>query len=59
MNAANVQIGDWLGVPSPVTETEILRIVEGRLAPAVIKRLATLGLERAEIDALVIASRTL
>ena len=59
MNAVNVQIGDWLGVPSPVTETEILRIVEGRLAPSVINRLAALGLERAEIDALVIASRTL
>lgn len=59
MNAANVQIGDWLGIPSPVTETEILRIVEGRLAPSVINRLAALGLERAEIDALVIASRTL
>ena len=59
MNAGNVQIADWLGVPSPVSETEILRIVEGRLAPSVIKRLATLGLARAEIDALVIASRTL
>ncbi len=58
-NAANVQIGDWLGVKSPATETEILRIVEGRLAPSVIKRLANLGLERAEIDELVIASRTL
>lgn len=32
MNTANVQIGDWLGVKSPATETEILRIVEGRLA---------------------------
>lgn len=59
MNAVNVQIGDWLGVRPPVTETEILRIVEGRLAPSVIKRLATLGLERAEIDEIVIASRTL
>lgn len=59
MNAANVQIGDWLGVRPPVTETEILRIVEGRLAPSVIKRLATLGLDRAEIDEIVIASRTL
>jgi putative toxin-antitoxin system antitoxin component (TIGR02293 family) len=33
--------------------------VEGRLAPSVIKRLITLGLERSEIDAVVIPSRTL
>jgi putative toxin-antitoxin system antitoxin component (TIGR02293 family) len=44
---------------SPATEGDILRIVEGRLAPSVIKRLSTLGLERAEIDAVVIPSRTL
>ncbi len=59
MNAANIQIGDWLGVQPPATDTEILRIVEGRLPPSVIKRLATLGLQRAEIDEIVIASRTL
>jgi putative toxin-antitoxin system antitoxin component (TIGR02293 family) len=59
MNAANAQIGDWLGLRSPATEEEILRIVEGRLAPSVIKRLSALGLERTEIDAVVIPSRTL
>ena len=59
MNAAHVQIGDWLGVQSPATETEILRIVEGRLAPTVIKRLVGLGLERSEIDAIIIPLRTL
>ena len=59
MNAANAQIGDWLGLQSPATEGEILRIVEGRLAPSVIKRLSVLGLERSEIDAVVIPSRTL
>lgn len=59
MNAANAQIGDWLGLESPATEGDILRIVEGRLAPSVIKRLNTLGLERSEIDAVVIPSRTL
>ena len=37
MNAANAQIGDWLGLQLPATEGEILRIVEGRLAPPVIK----------------------
>jgi putative toxin-antitoxin system antitoxin component (TIGR02293 family) len=59
MNAANVQIGDWLGVQAPATETDILRIVEGRLAPSIIKRLAALGLERSEIDEVVIPTRTL
>lgn len=59
MNAANAQIGDWLGLESTATEGDLLRIVEGRLAPSVIKRLSTLGLERSEIDAVVIPSRTL
>jgi putative toxin-antitoxin system antitoxin component (TIGR02293 family) len=59
MNAANTRIGDWLGLHPLATEDEILRIVEGRLAPSVIKRLAALGLERSEIDAVVIPSRTL
>jgi putative toxin-antitoxin system antitoxin component (TIGR02293 family) len=53
------RIGDWLGIKSPATETEILRIVEGRLAPSAVKRLLALGLERSEIDAAVIPSRTL
>lgn len=59
MNPANAQIGDWLGLESPASEGEILRIVEGRLAPSVIERLSALGLERSEIDAVVIPSRTL
>jgi putative toxin-antitoxin system antitoxin component (TIGR02293 family) len=59
MNAAHAQIGEWLGVKPPATETEILRIVEGQLAPAVIKRLISLGLQRGEIDAVIIPQRTL
>lgn len=59
MNAVNAQIGEWLGLQSPATEGEILRIVEGRLAPSVIKRLNALGLERSEIDRIVIPSRTI
>src|SRR5579864_5700233 len=59
MNAANAQIGEWLGIQPPATETEILRIVEGKLAPAVIRRLIALGLERGEIDAVIIPQRTL
>jgi putative toxin-antitoxin system antitoxin component (TIGR02293 family) len=59
MNAANAQIGDWLGVKAPTTDAEILGIVEKRLAPAVIQRLIALGLERSEIDAIIIPQRTL
>ena len=59
MNAANVQIGDWLGLQPPATETDILRIVEDRLSPSVIKRLTALGLKASEIDEAVIPSRTL
>ena len=59
MKAAHEQIGHWLGVRSPVTEAEVLRIVEGRLSPSVVKRLLTLGLERSEIHDTVIPARTL
>jgi putative toxin-antitoxin system antitoxin component (TIGR02293 family) len=59
MNATNVQMGDWLGLEPPTTEAEMLRIVEGKLAPAVIKRLISLGLQRSEIDAAIIPLRTL
>jgi putative toxin-antitoxin system antitoxin component (TIGR02293 family) len=59
VNAAHAQIGEWLGVQAPATEAEILRIVEGKLTPAVIKRLISLGLERSEIDTIIIPQRTL
>jgi putative toxin-antitoxin system antitoxin component (TIGR02293 family) len=59
VNAANIQIGDWLGLPAPATESDILRLVEGRLGASVIKRLSALGLERSEINEVVIPSRTL
>ncbi|MGA2739410.1 MAG: antitoxin Xre/MbcA/ParS toxin-binding domain-containing protein [Bryobacteraceae bacterium] len=59
MNATTVQIGDWLGLQAPGTETEVLRIVEGKLATTVIERLISLGLQRSEIDAAIIPLRTL
>jgi putative toxin-antitoxin system antitoxin component (TIGR02293 family) len=59
MNVFNVLVGDRLGVRSPPTKSEILRLVEERLSPTVIKRLCTLGVERKEIDDVVISSRTL
>jgi putative toxin-antitoxin system antitoxin component (TIGR02293 family) len=55
----NIQMGDWLGLPAPVGESDILRIVEARLATSVINRLATLGLVRSEIDEVIIPARTL
>src|SRR5271167_1487065 len=59
MKTASAQIGDYLGLQPPATEGEILRIVEGRIPLSVMKRLAALGLERAEIDAVIIPQRTL
>jgi putative toxin-antitoxin system antitoxin component (TIGR02293 family) len=59
MNATNLQIGNWLGLRAPETETDMLRFVEGKLAPTVIKRLISLGLQRSEIDAIIIPLRTL
>jgi len=59
MNAASTQIGEWLGLKAPATESQILGIVEKQLAPAVIRRLISLGLTRAEVDAIIIPQRTL
>jgi putative toxin-antitoxin system antitoxin component (TIGR02293 family) len=59
MSAAHAQIGDWLGVHPAATETDLLSIVENRLAPGVINRLLALGFYRSEIDEVVIPSRTL
>lgn len=59
MTAQNAQIGDWLGMPPPSTETEILELVERQFATSIIQRLLSLGLERSEIDAAVIPLRTL
>jgi putative toxin-antitoxin system antitoxin component (TIGR02293 family) len=59
MNTASAQMGEWLGLKPLATESDILTVVERQLAPAVIKRLIELGLERAEIDAIIIPQRTL
>jgi putative toxin-antitoxin system antitoxin component (TIGR02293 family) len=59
MNAYNLQIGDWLGSMVPATETGMLRIIEEKFAPSIVKRLISLGLQRSEIDAIVIPLRTL
>lgn len=57
--AAQIQVGNWLGVPAPTSESDILHLVEDRLPPSIIDRLTALGLTRAEIDSIVIPSRTL
>src|SRR5580700_1874177 len=59
MIMTNLQMGEWLGLQPPATEAEMLRLVEGKLAPAVINRLISLGLQRSEIDAAIIPLRTL
>lgn len=53
------RVGEWLGVPPPQTEQELLKIVEGQLPTSSINRLLTLGITRCEADAFVIPLRTL
>src|SRR5271163_4018790 len=59
MSTAHHQIGSWLGITSAITEAEVLQLVERRLPTSAINRLLALGLTRPEIDATVIALRTL
>jgi putative toxin-antitoxin system antitoxin component (TIGR02293 family) len=59
MSVLHQQIGEWLGVPVPKTEQNVLEIVERQLPTSAINRLVALGLTRPEIDALVIPLRTL
>jgi putative toxin-antitoxin system antitoxin component (TIGR02293 family) len=59
MNSASAQIGAWLGVQSPVSEAEVLEIVEGQLDPAVIQRLFEMGLSRDEVHTVIVPARTL
>ena len=59
MNAVNMQVGHWLGSRAPATETDALRIVEEKLAPAVVKRLISVGFRQTEIGAVIIPLRTL
>ncbi len=59
MSVLHQQIGEWLGVPAPKTDQQMLEIVERQLPTSSINRLVSLGLTRPEIDALVIPLRTL
>ncbi len=59
MASLHQQIGDWLGVPVPKTDQQMLEMVEGQLPTSSVKRLLALGITRSEIDAVVIPLRTL
>ncbi|HKD85749.1 MAG TPA: antitoxin Xre/MbcA/ParS toxin-binding domain-containing protein [Terriglobales bacterium] len=59
MSVLHQQIGQWLGVPVPKTEQQMLEIVEHQLPTSAINRIVALGITRAEIDGLVIPLRTL
>ncbi len=59
MSVLHQQIGEWLGVPVPKTDQQVLEIVERQLPASAINRLVALGITRPEVDALVIPLRTL
>jgi putative toxin-antitoxin system antitoxin component (TIGR02293 family) len=59
MYSASAQIGNWLGVEPPMTETAVLGIIERQLEPPVIQRLLDMGLSRDEVHSVIIPARTL
>jgi putative toxin-antitoxin system antitoxin component (TIGR02293 family) len=59
MSAASVQLGEWLGFAPPTTNAGLLELVQGGLDTSVVELLLQLGLERKEIEALIIPMRTL
>jgi hypothetical protein len=48
MSAANAHIVDWLGIQPPATDSDILHIVEGRLATSIINRLTFSSMNQIE-----------
>ncbi len=59
MSVLHQHIGEWLGVPVPKTDQQMLEMVERQLSTSAINRLVALGITRTEIDTLVIPLRTL
>ena len=59
MSSHHQQISEWLGVRPSQTEQDLVNLAERQLPVSAISRLLTLGLTRAEVDHLVIPSRTL
>ncbi len=58
MSSANSRIGDWLGMPPPAAELDVLRVIEIRLDPLAVERLVAAGLDPDEIDAAIIPKRS-
>ena len=58
MYSTHEQIGKVLGEPL-MSQGDVLRVVELRLRPSAIQELIKVGLNRTEIDEIVISSRTL
>lgn len=58
MHSTHAQIGKVLGEPL-MSQGDVLRVVELRLRPSAIQDLIKVGLNRAEIDEIVISTRTL
>jgi putative toxin-antitoxin system antitoxin component (TIGR02293 family) len=59
MSTLHAHIGEWLGVPLPHSERDVLEMVEHRLPTSAVDRLLALGFTKAEIDELIIPLRTL
>jgi putative toxin-antitoxin system antitoxin component (TIGR02293 family) len=59
MSTLHAHIGQWLGVPLPHSERDVLEMVERRLPTSAVDRLLALGFTKAEVDDLVIPLRTL
>jgi len=54
-----MKIGEWLGVPPPDTDAKVFELVLERLDPKIMQYLLHLGVERKEIDEVIIPLRTL
>src|SRR5579872_3131767 len=59
MSSHHQQVSEWLGLRLVNTEQDLINVAENKLPVSAISRLLSLGLTRAEIDRLVIPSRTL
>ena len=59
MSTLHQHVSAWLGIRQPKAERELLDLVEQQLPASSINRLMSLGITRAEVDSVVIPSRTL
>ena len=59
MSALHSHIGEWLQVPPPHSDREVLDMVERRLPTSAVGRLIGLGITKTEIGEVVLPLRTL